>query len=648
MRRLILDREFGSSRRQRIFQYVILAVAAVFILRLGWLQIIRGGAYRLKAEAQAIKQIKVEPFRGMMFDRNGRAIVQNAPGFSITITPYEFTDAAAQLLSVILEVPDSLLWEEVHRMAAFNRFNPSKISYGRDIDYAVLSAVEERREELPGVDIIVDPKRLYAFDGNASHLLGYTREVNEWHLKNLGDSYDPGDITGQTGLEKAYEQSIRGQKGFQFIAVNNKGQRIAKFNDGKSDIEAREGNDLYLGLDTDLQELAEKLIAPHKGGVIALDPATGEILCYVSSPDYDLRQFSGRTSRTYYNTLVKDPGNPLFNRVSMPQYSPGSTWKPLMALAALQEGIITTTSKLYCSGGFQYGNRFAKCHGGVHGSIDVKTALTVSCNAFFYQLGVKLGMDRIHYYGDAFGFGRKTNADITEESMGIMPDSTYLNKQWGKGNWTDYVVMNWAIGQGELAVTPLQMVSYIAAVANEGTWNQPHAARAMYDKTLNKIFKFTHAKNQIPIDKTHFFTVKQMLRAVVSSGTGRGIDIPGLDVCGKTGTAQALPGQKDQSWFLCFAPMNNPKIALVVTAEGGGFGATTALPIARKLLELYLLNKWPDGIERDSTWIQKADVVSDSTSARPHSPNSKGPFVPELNPKATPKQEPQVASASPK
>ncbi|MBI2794121.1 MAG: penicillin-binding protein 2 [Ignavibacteria bacterium] len=646
MRAATTDKEFGSSKRQRIFQYVILAVAAVFILRLGWMQIIQGGAYRLKAEAQAIKQVKVEPFRGMMFDRNGRAIVQNAPGFSITITPYEFTDSAAKLLSALLDVPDSLIWDEVHRAAVFNRFNPSKISYGRDIDYAVLSFIEERRDELPGVDIIIDSKRLYAFDGNASHLLGYTREVSEWHLKNLGDSYDPGDITGQTGLEKAYEQSIRGQKGFQFIAVNNKGRRVAKFNDGKSDIEAKEGNDLYLGLDTDLQELAEKLIAPHNGGVVALDPSNGEILCYVSSPDYDLRQFSGRTSRKYLNTIDKDAKKPLFNRVSMPQYSPGSTWKPLMALAALQEGIITPTSKLYCAGGYQYGNRFARCHGGVHGSIDLNTALTVSCNAFFYQLGVKLGMDRIHYYGNAFGFGRKTNADITEESKGVMPDSAYLNRQWGKGNWTDYVVMNWAIGQGELAVTPLQMLSYIATIANEGTWNQPHAVRAMYDKTLNKMLTFSYAKNEIPIDKEHFRTVKQMLRSVVSSGTGRGIDIPGLDVAGKTGTAQALPGQKDQSWFVCFAPLNNPKIALVVTAEGGGFGATTALPIARKLLEQYLLNKWPEEIGRDSTWIQQGGVVSDSTSSNPQVPKLNGPFAPELKPKSVKRYQPSVVSAS--
>ena len=622
------DNEFGSTSRQKIFQYLILGVALIFIVRLGWLQIIQGGAYRLKAEAQAIKQMKVEPFRGMMFDRTGRAVVQNAPGFSITITPYEFTDSSAAALSEILGIPDSTIKFEVRRAAIKNKFNPTKLTFGRDIDFVVLASLEERRDELAGVDVIVDPKRLYAFDGNASHILGYTREVAEWQLKELGDQYDPGDITGKTGLEKAYEMNIRGQKGLQYVAVNNKGKRIASFNNGMSDVVSREGNDLYLGLDIELQELAEKLMKGHKGGVVALDPSNGEILCYVSSPDYDLRQFSGRTSRGYYNQLDKDPEMPMFNRVSQPIYSPGSTWKPLMALAALQEGIITPTTRLYCSGGFQYGNRFAKCHGGVHGAIDLNTAIAASCNAYFYQLGVKLGRKRITQYGRLFGFGQKTLADITEEARGIMPDSAYLDKQWGKGNWTDYVVMNWGIGQGEVVVTPLQMVAYISTIANEGTWYQPHAARAMYDKILKKRMNFTYASHRVPIESEHFQAIKRMMRAVVSSGTGRGIDIPGLDVCGKTGTAQAArKSDKDQSWFVCFAPMNDPKIALVVTAEGGGFGATTALPIARKMLENFFNHTWPADVHRDSTWLKQKSMAADTTNTNDPQPVQNGPFV---------------------
>ncbi|NQW29528.1 MAG: penicillin-binding protein 2 [Ignavibacteria bacterium] len=631
------DGEFASLTRQRIFRYAVLAISIIYIGRLGWLQIIQGNDYRLKAESQAIKQIKVEPFRGMMIDRNGRAIVQNYPGFSVTVTPYEFTNESALRLSKILGVSDSVIWVEVRRAAAYNKFNPAKIPAGRDVSFEVVSLIEELRDELPGVDVIIDPKRLYAFDGHASHLLGYTSEVNESQLGRLGDSYDPGDITGKTGLENAYEAFIRGQKGLHYVAVNKNGQMVSSFNDGKSDLAALEGFDLYLGLDTDLQVLAEKLMNPYKGAVIALDPSTGEILAYVSKPDFDLKLFSGRISRADYKAVSTAPGIPLFNRVSTAAYPPGSTWKPLMALMALQEGVITEKTKLVCNGGFQFGNRFAKCHGGTHGAIDLYTAISKSCNAFFYQLGVKMGVDRFTYYGTLFGFGQRTRGDIIEESAGILPSRTVMDRLYGKGKWTNYALMNWGIGQGEVNVTPLQMSAYISTIANEGTWCQPHAVRAMYNKVLKKMQPISYERREIPIDKDHFRVVKKAMRQVVTDGTARFINMPDIEVCGKTGTAERGGGAKDQSWFVCFAPMHNPKIALVVTAEGGGFGATTAGPIARKLLELFFHNQWPEEFRRDSKSIQQQSDSSDATVNE----SSDSPFLKPLKKRpSTPK--PQV------
>jgi penicillin-binding protein 2 len=348
MTQVLGDGGFGSVARQRIFRYAVLALACIFILRLGWLQIVQGGAYRLKAEAQAIKQIKIEPFRGIVYDRNGRAIVQNSPGFSIAITPYQFTRESCVRLASILGVSDSLVWAEVRKAAAYNKFNPAKISSGRDIDFQVMSAIEEQRDALLGVDVIIDPKRHYAFEGNASHLLGYTREVSEIELKELGDAYDPGDITGKSGLEKSYESMIRGQKGLQFVAVNNRGQRVSSFNEGKSDQPAGEGFDLYLGLDINVQVLAEKLMEGKRGGVVALDPHNGEVITFVSKPDFDLRQLTGRSSQEYLNTIFRDPEKPQFNRASMPTYPPGSTWKMMIALACLEEGLITPTTTLFC------------------------------------------------------------------------------------------------------------------------------------------------------------------------------------------------------------------------------------------------------------------------------------------------------------
>lgn len=634
--------EFATLTRQRIFRYAVLALSLIYIGRLGWLQIIQGNEYRLKAEAQAIKQIKVEPFRGMMIDRNGRAIVQNYPGFSVTVTPYEFTNESAIRLARILGVSDSVIWVEVRRAAAYNKFNPAKIPSGRDVSFEVISTIEELRDDLPGVDIIIDPKRLYAFDGNAAHLLGYTGEVSEWQLGKLGDSYDPGDVIGRTGLENAYEAFVRGQKGLHYVAVNKNGQMVSSFNDGKSDLTALEGFDLYLGLDTDLQELGEKLMDPHKGAIVALEPNTGEILAYISKPDFDLTLFSGRISSADYKAVQNAPGKPLINRASSAAYPPGSTWKPLMALMALQEGVITEKTRLVCNGGYQFGNRFAKCHGGVHGSIDLYTAIAKSCNAFFYQLGVKMGVDRFTYYGTLFGFGQRTRGDIIEESAGLLPSKAVMDRLYGKGKWTNYALVNWGIGQGEVNVTPLQMAAYVSTIANEGTWCQPHAVRAMYNKILKKMQPISYERRNIPIDKDHYRVVKKAMRQVVTNGTASFINMPEIEVCGKTGTAERGGGAKDQSWFVCFAPMHNPKIALVVTAEGGGFGATTAGPIARKMLDLFFLKKWPEGMHKDST--AKAQQTNDSLRQKLED-DIDGPFVKQLKKRISPP--PPVAATIP-
>lgn len=618
---------FGSAQRQRIFRIILLGLCLLYIGRLAWLQIIQGNVYKLKAEAQAIKQISTEPFRGTIFDRNGRAIVQNAPGFSVTVTPYEFTDEACKRLAKLLDVSDSLLWKDVRKSAAYNKFAAAKISYGRDVDATVIAAIEELRDSLPGVDLIVDPKRLYAFDGNAAHLLGFTREVSEGQLKELGDAYSPGDITGYAGLEKSYESNIRGQKGLQFVAVNKNGQRVASFNDGKSDLTGLEGDDLYLGLDTELQELGERLLSDAKGAIVAIDPRNGEVLCFISKPDFDVRKFTGKTARKYFNEMLKDPRLPQFNRVSAPMYHPGSTWKPLMTLMALQEGVITARTKLLCTGGYTFGNRTASCHGGVHGWIDCAEAVKVSCNSFFYQIGLKMGVERFYYYGSLFGFGQKTRIDISagEEGRGILPNREFMDRTWTKRGWTDYALMNWGIGQGEVNVTPLQLVTYTAAIANNGTWNQPHAVRSIYSKSLRKHVAIGYESRKLPINPEYFRVVKEAMRSVVVSGTARSVEIPGLDISGKTGTAQAGKN-KDQSWFISFAPLDNPRIAMVVTGEGAGFGSQFAVPITKKMMDLFFNRTWPIDTPRDSTWIKKP-VASNTAAVVDTSFEHRGPFV---------------------
>jgi penicillin-binding protein 2 len=631
--------EFGSMSRQRFMSWLVIAVSAVFIGRLGWLQIVEGGAYRLRAEAQAIKQIKIEPLRGMMIDRNGKVIVQNAPGFSITVTPYQFTREAAARLGLILGIPDSVVLADVQRAAAFNRFNPVKISVGRDVDFGIMSAIEEARELLPGVDVIVDPKRAYNFDGNAAHLLGYTREVSEWQLKELGDAYDPGDITGQTGLEKAYEVYVRGQKGLQFVAVNNRGQRVSSFNDGKSDAPARRGFDLQLGLDIDLQVLAEKMLADKRGAAVAIDPNNGEILAFASKPDYDLRELTGRLSRGYFNQVYSDAEKPLFNRASMPNYPPGSTWKMLVALGCLHEGLITENTTLYCGGSFTYGNKTMACHA-AHGSITVVRALQGSCNTFFAQCGMKLGPEGMKKYGDLLGFGHKTQADITEEASGLVPSRAYMDKRYGgPKNWSAFSPANWGIGQGEVLVTPLQMARYAALLANGGILLQPHAVRSMENNVLNRTDVMRYGSMDLGLDSKYLDVVRQGMYKVVNElgGTATSVRIPDVVMCGKTGTAQN-PHGKDHSWFVCFAPMDKPVIAICVMVENAGFGSTVAAPIAKAMVELYVKGRWPQGMEPptkpkppaqspDSTGAGEGIPVDSALPKPVEVPEPKGPFM---------------------
>lgn len=627
--------DFGSLPRQRILQWVVLTLASLFILRLGWLQIIQGGAYRLKAEAQAIKQIKVEPFRGVMIDRNGRIVVQNTPGFSIAITPYQFTAESAKHLAIILQVPDSLIMAEVKKAASKNRFNPVRISVGRDIDFSIMSVVEESRDLLPGVDVVIDPKRSYPFDCNAAHLLGYTREVSEHQLKTFGDAYDPGDITGQTGLEKAYEVYVRGQKGLQFVAVNNRGQRISSFNDGKSDVAARRGFDLQLGLDVGLQILAERLLEGKRGAAVAIDPNNGEILAFASKPDYNLRELTGRLSRGYYNKIDSDPEVPLFNRASMPSYPPGSTWKMLVALGCLHEGLITPSTTLYCGGSYNYGNRSMKCHG-AHGNISVVRAIQASCNVFFAQCGMKLGPEGMKKYGDLFGFGHKTMADITEESKGLVPSTAYMDKHFGQKRWSVYSSANWGIGQGEVIVTPLQMARYAAALGNGGILLQPHAVRAIDNNVLGKKETIGYSAYNMGLNPKYLDVVRDGMFQVVNvpGGTATSVKIPDIVMCGKTGTAQN-PHGKDHSWFVCFAPMDKPSIAICVMVENAGFGSTVAAPIAKKMTEYFIKGRWPDDVPRppfvkaplnvatkDS--VQKADTLVKKPIKLPE---PKGPFL---------------------
>ncbi len=592
------EEQFGSPQRRLIFLSVVFGILALYILRLGYLQIIQGNVYRLRAETQAIKQITIEPFRGNIFDRNGAMLVHNSPSFSITITPNEFDMAEAPLLGEILGMDTAAIRSEYDRAMQFSRVKPNKIY--RDASFEIIAALEENHEYLPGVDIVVESKRLFDFQGNMSHTIGYTREISEKQLAKEGDYYQPGDIIGYAGLEKTYEPFLRGTKGTQYVAVTSTGQKVESFRQGVNDLTSEEGFDLNLAVDKGLQELAEKLLTGKRGAVVAIDPNNGEVLAFVSKPDFDLREFSGRTAGNLYAKLLKDEGNPLFNRATQTIYPPGSTWKMLMAAAALQEGIITPSTVYNCTGGFTYGNRTWKCHHNhAHGAVTVRKAIHVSCNSFFYNLGPKLGMERFTKYGRMFGFGDRTHLDIPEDSPGILPSIERMNKWYGVKGWTEGRLVNLAIGQGELGVTPTQMAVYCAALANKGTIYQPHIVRSIYNRTLKRTETISYASRKLPINSEYFDVIRGGMFDVVNvpGGTAAAARIEGVDVCGKTGTAQNNHGQ-DHAWFISFAPMNNPKIALCVMVENAGYGGAISAPIAQKLIERYLFPEKADSLMR--------------------------------------------------
>lgn len=579
--------DFGSPTRRRILSLVAIAIGLFFIGRLIQLQVLEGSEYRSKSETQAIKQLVIEPVRGAMMDRNGLLIVRNSPSFSVTITPGEFRPEELPYLASLLQIKEEDLGKQIERYRKMNAFIPVKIY--RDADISIIAAIEENRMLLPGVDIVSESKRAYEFLGNAAHLLGYTKEINEKQLEALGDYYRPGDVIGANGLEATYENFLRGTKGTEFAGVNAMGQKVARFNNGQNNINAEDGSDLHLGVDIRLQDSIESWMGNYRGGVVVMDPRNGEIISMVSKPDYDLRKFSGRTPAKLYAELLDDEAKPLFNRATSTIYPPGSTWKMVIATAALNEGIIDSNWSINCNGHFTFGNRTWDCHAGhAHGTVNVHKAIHVSCNVFFYQLCLKIGLENFTKYGLMYGFGQKTGADINEEGKGILASEEYFNRVYGPKGWNQGRLVNIAIGQGEVGVTPLQMAAYVSSIANKGTWYQPHTVREIYNRKTGETRPVEYGSRKLPVNPKVFDLLHAAMYDVVNTpgGTASAARIGTIKVCGKTGTAQNPHGE-DHAWFVCFAPMENPQIAMCVMIENAGAGGAFSAPIAKKIIEQY-------------------------------------------------------------
>lgn len=579
------DNNFGSLFRRRIVFFVVVGFIALCVVQLFNMQILQQPIYSIKSDENSVKPIYQFAPRGILFDRNHKVLVGNKPSFTLRITPSTYDKKLSPYIEAILGVSPGYIDRILKINQSYSKFLPRKIA--KDVSFKVIAWYEENFSKLPGVDYVMETQRDYTFGINGSHMFGYTKEIPLEIYQKRKNEYDIGDEIGFGGIEKTYENFLRGDKGIRYMLVDSKQKTIGRYENGREDKATIKGDDLVLTIDKDAQKIAEESFKDKRGAVVAIEPSTGEIIAFLSAPEYNLEDFAKVTSNEVWRELNTNPDRPMFNRASMSTFAPGSTFKMISAIAGLEEGIIDTNYRINCAGGYQFGDRYFKClH--VHGAVDVETSIEKSCNTFYYSLVNKLGIEVWSKYAKKFGFGRKTKIDIPEESSGIVPSTEYYNRVYGKNGWTKGFVISLGIGQGELNVTPLQLAQYAALIGNSGKSAQPHFLKSYTDNRTNEQVDVKPISYDIGISKKTFDIVRRAMFLVVNgAGTATNIRIPDISIAGKTGTAQN-PHGKEHSVFVGFAPYDNPKIAVAVIVENAGFGSTAAAPIARDVIKAFL------------------------------------------------------------
>ena len=592
----ILRKNYDLEKRKYIIGGFIVIIAAIFLVRLFDLQI-NDEKYKRSADSNAFLKKTVYPSRGLIYDRNGELVVFNQPAYDVMliprdVQPFDTLDFCATL-NITKEQFDKRITDMKDR-----RLNPGYSSYTPQRLITQLSAqdygrLQEKLYRFPGFFIQKRILRQYKHP-TAANVLGNIREVSGDDIKR-DDYYSPGDYTGDLGIEKSYESHLRGVKGVEILIRDARGRIQSRYEDGANDVEPISGRDLRLSLDIKLQQYAESLMVGKRGAVVAIEPATGEVLCMVSMPNYDPTLLVGRQRGENYRKLVNDDSWPLFDRALMGAYPPGSTFKPTQGLIFLQEGIIDLSTAYPCSHGYINGGLRVGCH--AHGSpLPLKPALQTSCNAFFCW-GFKAMIDRRSKYGSSakafeiwknhlvsMGYGYKLGIDLPSESRGFIPNAKFYDKFYSEGHWSANTIISVSIGQGEILATPLQIANLGATIANRGWFVTPHVVKEIQDTVMDAEI----LKRRYPtVESHHYADVAEGMRMAVTGGTCRRAAIPGIEVCGKTGTAQN-PHGKDHSAFMGFAPYQDPKIAVAVYVENGGWGATYGVPIGSLVMEKYL------------------------------------------------------------
>lgn len=573
-----------------------MVIAIIYGLRLYDLQL-NDERYKKSADSNAFLEKTVYPSRGLMYDRKGELVVYNQPAYDVMLIPRDVQPFdTVDFCNTIHITPEQLR----QRFADMRdpRINPGYSTYTPQRLITQLSSqdygrLQEKLYRFPGFFIQKRILRQYNY-ATAANVLGNLREVSQTDIDN-DDYYSPGDYTGDLGVERSYEPYLRGVKGVEVLMRDALGRIQGRYEGGARDVAPISGRDLTLSIDIRLQQYAESLMVGKRGAVVAIEPSTGEILCMVSSPSYDPRLLVGRQRGANYRALTKDPSLPLFDRALGGAYPPGSTFKPTQGLIFLQEGIITTSTTFPCYHGYVNGGLRVGCH--AHGSpLPLKPALQTSCNAYFCW-GFKSMIDKRSKYGSSsaafevwknhlvsMGYGYRLGVDLPHESRGFLPNSKFYSKYYGEGHWSANTVISVAIGQGEILATPLQIANLASTIANRGWFITPHIVKEIQDTVMpSELLE----RRRPTIDLKYYGDIAEGMRMAVTGGTCRRAAIPGIDVAGKTGTAQN-PHGKDHSAFMGFAPYDNPKIAVAVYVENGGFGAVYGVPIGSLVMEKYL------------------------------------------------------------
>ena len=609
-----MRKDYNLEKRKYVIGGFIVVVVAIYLCKLFDLQIL-DDKYSEIAVSNARSTKVTHPSRGQIYDRNGNLVVYNEPAYDLVLVPKDVQEFDTTTMCKILQLKRSdfeLLWKNMSdpkKNKNYSATTPQPLV--QNLDSTTYGRLQEILYRFPGFDISQRIIRRYNYVA-AANVLGDIREVNAEDIERDSDNYYmPGDYTGDLGVEKSYEKYLRGVKGKEILIRDARGKIKGRYNDGKDDVQPVAGKDLQLSIDIELQQFGEKIMRGKRGAIVAIEPKTGEVLALVTSPCYDPALLVGKDRGKNYAKLVSDPSKPLFDRAIMAAYPPGSTFKPSQGLIFMQEGITNLSTSYPCYRGYINKGLKVGCHG--HGSpISLQPALATSCNGYFcWGLYYMLKNHKYENLDSAFtvwknymvemGYGYKLNIDLPAESRGFIPNAKFYNEHLGEGKWGANTVISIAIGQGEIMATPLQIANLSATIANRGYYFTPHVVKQIRDVGISKEYTQQHRPS---INREYYENVVTGMRMAVTGGTCKGANLPGLDVCGKTGTVQN-PHGRDHSVFMGFAPKEDPKIAICVYVENAGFGAQVAVPLGAMVLERYLRGESDEIETRASKWSDK-------------------------------------------